>query len=926
MSTDSKRFRSFPCPYPSCDRTLNSSSGRTRHYNSAHKKSMPLDDEPSLLEADNKTTFHLKLNALPCDKEGKFLFKFSKPSPHEPLDAKPDNPFHPFPSRLGFDWVHHHFVDVQSSIAQTNRALDLWQAALIDAGSNASVPWSSAEELKATIDSIQEGDIPWKTVQFRYSGPLPPGTPPKWMMETYELCMRDSRLLLHQQLRTTDFKDKFNPVAYRQFNQKGSRVYSNLMSGNWAWKQSDIIAQDPGTHGAMFVPVVAGSDKTTVSVATGNQEYHPVYQSPGNLTNIARRSHGNGLLPVAFLPIPKTSQRQRKRPEFQRFIRQIYHACLARVFAPLKDGMTKPDIVHCPDGHYRRVIYGLGPYIADYPEQVLLAGIVQNWCPKGDSLPNNLDDPEELPRSHEKTDFLINSFDPGILWDDYGIRHDVVPFTHGFPRADIHELLSPDLLHQLIKGTFKDHLVTWIMEYLRITYGQARALQIIQDIDPVPAYPGLRRFKDGRDFKQWTGDDSKALMKVYLAAIAGHIPSKMVQCVAAFMEICYTFRQDAITHDDLQQTQFELDRFYETRTIFIESGVRTSISLPRQHALKHFTPSIRLFGSPNGLCSSITESKHIRSVKEPWRRSNHYNALPQMLCTITRMEKMEALRSVLARQGLLVGTTTSYMAQKVPEETESDDTSDDISELQDVSPVLQLTASSSVFLAETKQRSYPSSLQALAAHIHQPKFPIAFLDFLHLHRHPNAEPIDAHDLARHVHFDGKIRVFHSAIAQYHAPSDICGAGGMSHERIRSNPAWYNSHNRQDTVLVVMDESKPGMLGMLVARVLLFFSFYDSYRSEEVLCALVTWFIPKDDAPDPETGMWVVAPEYQGSVQPVQVIHLDTIARGIHLLPVYGKGYLPEDFVYTMALDSFKSFFVNHFIDHHAHEFLSQRNQ
>jgi len=57
----------------------------------------------------------------------------------------------------------------------------------------------------------------------------------------------------------------------------------------------------------MFVPVIAGSDKTTVSVATGHQEYHPVYMSPGILTNIARRSHGNAFLPVAFLPIPKSN-------------------------------------------------------------------------------------------------------------------------------------------------------------------------------------------------------------------------------------------------------------------------------------------------------------------------------------------------------------------------------------------------------------------------------------------------------------------------------------------------------------------------------------------------------------------------------------------------------------------------------------------
>ena len=67
----------------------------------------------------------------------------------------------------------------------------------------------------------------------------------------------------------------------------------------------DIIADDPDTHGSMFVPIILGSDKTTVSVATGHNQYWPVYMLIGNIHNNTRRAHRNGVILLGFLAIPK---------------------------------------------------------------------------------------------------------------------------------------------------------------------------------------------------------------------------------------------------------------------------------------------------------------------------------------------------------------------------------------------------------------------------------------------------------------------------------------------------------------------------------------------------------------------------------------------------------------------------------------------
>jgi hypothetical protein len=115
-----------------------------------------------------------------------------------------------------------------------------------------------------------------------------------------------------------------------------------------------------------------------------------------------------------------------------------------------------------------------------------------------------------------------------------------------------------------------------------------------------------------------------------------------------------------------------LAEFFALRSVFQELGVRVrGFALPRQHSLVHYTSSIQLFSSPNGLCSSITESRHITVVKRPWRRSSRHNALLQILRTNARLSKMAAIRVEFGQRGMLHGNILS--ASKIAAAIEVED-------------------------------------------------------------------------------------------------------------------------------------------------------------------------------------------------------------------------------------------------------------
>ncbi|KAH9023609.1 hypothetical protein EDB85DRAFT_2075297 [Lactarius pseudohatsudake] len=738
------------------------------------------------------------------DADGNMLPDATPPPLHCDL---PPNDWTPFSSGVEFLLADFLFRKVQMSASNINELLKYWVQSVTQ--DETLSPFDSCHSLYATIDAIRDGDAPWQCMMVSAATDDLSEDVPLWKRQDFEVWYRDPDVVIANLLDNPDFASQFDAAPYIATDSQGKRQWTDFMSGQFVWRRSDMIYNvDHTTEGAMYCAVVLGSDKTTVSVATGHVEYHPLYLSIGNIHNEARRGHRHGVVPIAFLAIPKCGRADDESPD------------ISAVLESLRPGMTTPVVRRCPDGHYRRVVYDIGPFIADYPEQVMLSGIVQGWCARCTAKSRNLDG-EAGRRTRTLSDLLQTTtpISSAELQGTYGIDYiddDIIPFTNDFPRADIHESLSPDLLHQIIKGCFKDHLVSWVGDYIKAAYGKSRAEEILDDIDRrialTPPFPGLRCFKHGRRFKQWTGDDSKALMK----------------CLSAFLDFCYIVRRSEIGESDLATLTKVLTKFHTSREVFRTAGNLVHLS---------------------GLCSSITESRHITAVKKPWRRSNQLRA--------TWLDKLVAAHTNYKQDSAATPSTTR---------TTQEDRDGAVALI------------SSISNADT-----PLTSLSLAEYLGVPNLPLLFRQFLFDQLHPDELPAAQLSPAILPNIHTNVGVFHSAAPVFHAPSDVSGTHGMQRQMIRATPSWRQKEARYDCVLIVEDD-RPGMRGMVVGRVRSFFSF--TYDDVNYPCALIDRFRPVQ----PEVTNFAPCP-----------------------------GFIPHNLHFSDSLDIFSMYYVNKYADHHSFE-------
>lgn len=326
---------------------------------------------------------------------------------------------------------------------------------------------------------------------------------------------------------------------------------------------------------------------------------------------------------------------------------RLFHECMAILLQHLKEAGRTGVYMRCADSSIRRIYPLVAMYVADYPEQCLIAGTQESRCPicmvSYKDRPNL--QPEPILRTSESTlPILAYRARHGLSSKDFidlGLRP-IWPFWANLPHCSIFETFSPDVLHQLHKGLFKDHLVKWCTMILGSHAVDAR-------FSHMPEGSCIRHFHNGiSHLKQTTGKEHREMEKVFVGVLAGS-HARVIKAARALLDFIYISHYSSITESDLNSLHTALVTFHNEKDVFTNClGQYGFEGIAKLHAVEHYIFFIRKLGVPDGSSSEPYEHSHINFAKEGYAASNRVKPLKQMTIYLQRKDAIRLWTSHLA--------------------------------------------------------------------------------------------------------------------------------------------------------------------------------------------------------------------------------------------------------------------------------------
>ncbi|KAG1842818.1 hypothetical protein C8R48DRAFT_780930 [Suillus tomentosus] len=306
---------------------------------------------------------------------------------------------------------------------------------------------------------------------------LPSG--PRWMSRVLDtshptkspviLYWRDPLECISAILNHPLFHDQldFTPRKVYSTVQKLCRVYTEWMTGDDAWNMQSLLPQ-----GATLLGTILSSDKTNISVLTGDRVAHPLLVSLANIRmNTRLKSSKNSFMLTALLPVPKFLHKNKRLRGV--LADRLVHQCLDIVLKPLKEAALHGTMLSDPVGQSRYCFTPLASYIVDTPEAMMLACVGGKTSPVtmamykqfGDSFRH---EPRTASTTLAQISVVRTRADPSDLQaffreaQKFRLNGVFEPFWWDWVLTDPSHFFTPETLHVLHKE-FWDHDAKWLI-------------------------------------------------------------------------------------------------------------------------------------------------------------------------------------------------------------------------------------------------------------------------------------------------------------------------------------------------------------------------------------------------------------------------------------------------------------------------------
>ncbi|KAF8547407.1 hypothetical protein OG21DRAFT_1424890 [Imleria badia] len=377
-------------------------------------------------------------------------------------------------------------------------------------------------------------------------------------------------------------------------------------------------SQEALPSGATLLGVVLSSDKTNISVMSGNQVAHPVLISLANIdARIRSKTSLHAYLLLTLLPIAKFAHKTTRIHSLLQD--RLVHQALNIVLSPLKVAAQVGVMMSDSVGNLRYCFTPLVSWIADMPEESLLAATDPKVSPVTTAMCKDFGDPHRHPpRTAEKTLAAIRSACSKYSPRDYknflkvtkslGLNGVVEPVWMEWVLSDPAYFITIEPLHHFHRFAW-DHDIKWCITALGAEELDFRFSIIQTSVEH-------RAFDEGiSKLKQVTGRDHHAVQCYIIGVVAGDVPQNFLIALRVLLDFRYLAQAPTFTEDSIDRLAQALQEFHDNKATIIRHGTRANWISSSSRAL--FQASFNLGHQCNGPLTSQSMPTSKKSRCQP---------------------------------------------------------------------------------------------------------------------------------------------------------------------------------------------------------------------------------------------------------------------------------------------------------------------